>query len=176
MAMEFRMPRPYVGQVVRFWPLGDVTLHQTEVGMVTKINQRSIDVSVRGTAGYRAVKHVTDPRLSADISQKQFGVWDFTEETMEGWKRDDYVLSQLVDLTDRLEAIEKVANIARPEGKTPQAEANSAKAIEFNELRKTAKDLGATDVHRMNRDELRKFIDSKKPKETADAKPASDSL
>ena len=77
---NFKMPRPYVGQQVRWYSTGRSDPSRVNAAIVTRIVDKSIDVSVILGMAKFAVRHVGDPRLKMNEDMRREGAWDFTEE------------------------------------------------------------------------------------------------
>ena len=119
---EFIMPRPKVGQDVRWFTNGDE--RKPARGYVEAVFERKIRLRVHG-GGLGPVKtcwHITDPEVKAKpdaVQTHDGGAWDFTEEFYEDAKWRAEMETRISTLEANVEyAMEKlVAKMAEPEKK-----------------------------------------------------------
>lgn len=77
----FKPPMVRVGQSVAFYPMGNVG-KKYDVGVVARVWGRLVDIVIfgRGMHTFKSsVRHVDDPKLALNESQRENGSWDFTE-------------------------------------------------------------------------------------------------
>lgn len=157
-AVQDAPPKPTLGMPVRFYPQASMDESRVEVGIATKINQSTISICILGINAIRtSVKHKDDLRLKRSVDQRQYGCWDFTEDWYERMSSDEYVLTTMAQLDDRLTMLMKACEIPDA-GKTPQASANKVKAENFGRLRRKAHELGVPDVVFKSSQQLQKAI------------------
>lgn len=158
-AVQDTPPKPTLGMPVRFYPQASMDESRVEVGIVTKIGQSTISICILGINATRSsVKHKDDVRLKRSIDQRQYGCWDFTEEWYERMSSDEYMLTTMAQLDDRLTGLMKTCDIPDT-GKTPQASANKVKAENFGRLRRRAHELGVPDVVFKSSQQLQEAIE-----------------
>lgn len=91
---DYRMPAVKIGDTVLFYKNAHVNSRAPTMGIVFRNNGQSLDVvEVTGTLLQRfGVKHISDPRLRMNESQREDGAWDYTPA--------------YVELRDRLDTID----------------------------------------------------------------------
>lgn len=102
---EWQMPKPTRGQAVIFYYKSIVSAKNADVGFVSAVGERSIDVNYRGSGGARECYHVDDPRIvsNPDLKNEIGGLWDFTKEQR-------LLECRLEELESRLDEIEAKLN------------------------------------------------------------------
>lgn len=167
---SFRQPNVAVGSFVRFYNNSIESPGNAICAVVTKVQSSSITVLAFGPGGarnYPGVKHVSDPRLQMSEDQRASGSWDYSEDFFDRLSFESALLDEIDDLRSRLGVIEDAAKIPRKPSKL--AVANKAKAIEFNNLRQQATQLGIEGVRYMNRAALVEAIRLAQEPEKQDA-------
>jgi len=100
----WKMPKPTRGQPVVFYYRSSTNARNADVGFVTRVDERSIDISYRNQ-GLTDCMHVDDPRIkqNPDLKNDIGGLWDFTK---------DERLRELrfLDIESRLDEIEAAIN------------------------------------------------------------------
>lgn len=103
---SFTMPRPMRGQAVLWWPHGTRQDGLEEIGHVTRLGGRNVRIRLGDGRIMSAVKHVSDPKLKVNESQREDGCWDFTEAEKH-WRDEAAKLAATVaELTRRVAALE----------------------------------------------------------------------
>lgn len=93
---QFEMPRPYLGQLVMFYPNADkVSQKDAYTGCVFRLGRNNLQLTVNGLS-YDSVRHISDPRLAQNAHERTNGAWDFTDG--------DKLLGRLVKQVAALEA------------------------------------------------------------------------
>lgn len=152
------LPRPTLGQSLRFYPNGNIDEHRVEVGVVIKIGQSTVTLAMPGTNHVRStVRYKDDPRLQKSPDQRQNGCWDFTEEWYERMEAEQYGLDTMARLDEEVRKLVDLMDL-KDFYATPQSAANRVKAIEFGELRRHARELGVTEVLRKTAAQLHEAI------------------
>lgn len=146
-AMEYKMPRPSVGQLVVWYRYAQRTDRREQAAIVTRVGEKAIDVWLVGGNVVAGVKHYTDPRLKYNDEQRESGSWDYSKVQME-------LEARLGEITTKLEAIEEAL---KPEPKSSGFE-------ELQALRSTAKDLGIKGIQHMTKKMLEEAIDLQRSK------------
>lgn len=75
---HFYMPVPDRGQMVVFYPAGNVSTANRHMAYINKVSRNNIEVLLSGRL-FEGVRHVTDPKLETNPNAKAFGAWDFTD-------------------------------------------------------------------------------------------------
>jgi hypothetical protein len=97
---NWQMPKPKRGQVVVFYARSIVSAQNADIGFVSRIGMRSIDIAYRNQ-GLSDCYHVDDPRLKAnpDLKLEVNGLWDWCDEDKE-------IKNRLAELERRLDQLE----------------------------------------------------------------------
>lgn len=97
------MPRPCKGQPVLFFYRGTVSEQNADVGFVTGVGERVIELNHRGN-GYRSVYHEDDPRLVENPALRSDidGVWRFTDVDREVQERFTKLENEIAELKNLL--------------------------------------------------------------------------
>lgn len=91
---SFRPPRAKQGQSVVFWPSGVRNSRTPSLGVVFYDNGRIVslmEVALDGRILIReGVRHVDDPKLQLNETQRENGAWDFSPAYLEEleWRKD----------------------------------------------------------------------------------------
>jgi hypothetical protein len=102
----FEMPKPLKGQSVMWWPHGSRQEGYDEIAHVLKVNGRNVKLRLGDGRVMQATKHVNDPKLKLNESQREDGCWDFTDADRY-WRDEASKLTQAVaELTKRVTALE----------------------------------------------------------------------
>lgn len=105
----WKMPRPARGQQILWFSDADRT-KEPEVGFVQTIGNRSLVIQVGRTA-MDSVRHIDDPKLQLNETQRAHGAWDFPQS-------EKALLQEFAELKSRVEALEKrMAPAATPKKK-----------------------------------------------------------
>lgn len=99
--MNWQMPKPTRGQVVVFYSRSNVDPKHADIGFVSKVGMRSIDVTYRNQ-GITDCYFIDDPRLKTnpDLKMDVNGLWDWCDD-------DKQIRSRLADLEKRLDQLER---------------------------------------------------------------------
>lgn len=76
---SFKMPRPKTGAQLLFYPHASPT-EDPEIAFALKVSHRSVLVQTASGATIDTVRHITDPKLQLNESQRESGAWDFPED------------------------------------------------------------------------------------------------
>lgn len=97
----FEMPPVLVGRIVRWYPNAQRNERTMRIAVITKVSKRTCDLTVlAGGQILDVVRHVNDPKLRLNESQREMGAWDFTEEDV---RRDQEIL----ELQKKLDSMAK---------------------------------------------------------------------
>lgn len=100
-APKYEMPKPFMGQMVVYYPKDRRDTRQTDIAHAVRIHNESIEI-VRGGIRYTTVLHVSDPRLRLNADQRANGSWDFTDmDRMRDAER-QILLDRITALEERL--------------------------------------------------------------------------
>jgi hypothetical protein len=102
--MNWEMPKPRIGQVVVFYSRANIKPDQADIGFVSRVGMRSIDVTYRNQ-GVSDCYFIDDPRLKTnpDLRMDVNGLWDWCDEEKELKAR----LDELERRLDQLETKDK---------------------------------------------------------------------
>lgn len=140
---SFVMPRPDVGDVVRWYRFGVANESQASAATVTRILDSSIDVSVILGGAKFAVRHINDPRLKMSSDMRAEGAWDFTAKFYKDLARDSEFDQRLRELEDRLEP------------------ASTSSLNDLWELRRSVKELAGKGWQKLNKEECEALLAAK---------------
>jgi hypothetical protein len=96
----WQMPRPAMGECVRFWERCQVNEENQDIAFVHSVSEKQIAVAFR-SQGFDDVYHRDDPRLvsNPNLRMSIHGVWDFTKDKIE-------LVSRIDDLEERIGKLE----------------------------------------------------------------------
>lgn len=140
---SFVMPRPSVGDVVRWYRFGVANESQASAATVTRILDSSIDVSVILGGAKFAVRHINDPRLRMSSDMRAEGAWDYTDAFYKQLARDSEFDQRLRELEDRL---------------TPES---TSSLNDLWELRRSVKDIAGKGWQKLTKDECEALLANK---------------
>jgi len=153
---NYRMPQPQVGDIVHFYPLGEVSESRVNAAIVTKVRAGSVELHVFGGNGRDGVKHVSDPRLKVNVEQRENGAWDFRPVATSA-----DVMQRLDDLTLRVTQLEVAERERDVDG--VKGAASDKKHIGFAvlwEKRRACQAAGRADFKNMTHEECDEFLAS----------------
>jgi len=77
---SFQMPPVRQGMMVRWYQYGEKATGSTTIGFVVRVTNRAIEMRTAEGLFRQTVRHIDDPKLTLNITQRESGAWDYTEE------------------------------------------------------------------------------------------------